>query len=157
MHHGDHLDNKLMYVSQALAQFKDELKRQGIWENVVIVSGSDFGRTLVPNSNGGTDHAWGGHYFMMGGSLNGGKILGKYPEDIREGAPYRIGRRGRVVPETSYTSMWNGIAQWMGVPEEELDDLLPNRKNFDKCVLQTDKDLFKDGSTDPYCPSNIFG
>ena len=155
MHQGNFLEGKLKYVNEGLIQFKDELVRQGLWDKTVIATGSDFGRTLVPNSNGGTDHAWAGHYFMMGGSVNGGKILGKYPEDIREGAKYRIGNRGRVVPTTPLESMWNGIAQWMGVPEEDLDTILPNRQNFNKCDIYTDKDLFVDGTTEPYCSNTI--
>jgi uncharacterized protein (DUF1501 family) len=151
MHHGNKLEDKLKWINRALTAFEKEMKNQGLWNDVVIVSGSDFGRTLVPNANFGTDHAWGGHYFMMGGGLNGGKVLGKYPDDITDGAPYRLGKRGRMIPQTSHNSMWNGIAQWLGVPESELDDILPNRQNFNKCDMYTDKDLFLEGGSDPYC------
>ncbi len=30
--------------------------RQGLWDDVVIVQSSDFGRSVASNSNGGTDH-----------------------------------------------------------------------------------------------------
>lgn len=49
----------------ALSAFVHELKSQGVWDDTVILMGSDFGRSVEPNSNGGTDHAWGGHYFMI--------------------------------------------------------------------------------------------
>ena len=42
--------------------------------------------------------------------------------------------------------MWNGVAQWFGITDDEdLDYVLPNRKNFG-CRLLTDSDLFKNGS-----------
>lgn len=37
-------------------------------------------KTMSGNSGDGTDHAWGGNYFMMGGGLDGGRILGEYPK-----------------------------------------------------------------------------
>ena len=64
---------------------------QGIWEDVLVVSISDFGRTL--SSNGaGTDHGWGGIHFLAGGSVRGGKIFGKYPETLEEDGELNIGR-----------------------------------------------------------------
>ena len=157
MHHGNRIDDKLRYVNQAVDQFKDAMVKEGLWDNIVIVTGSDFGRTLVPNSNFGTDHAWAGHYFMMGGSLNGGKILGTFPDDLSSTSKYRLGNRGRMVPTTSYNSIWNAVAQWMGVPEEDMDEILPNRQNFiNNCdyPLYTDKELFINGSNDPYCSTS---
>merc|ERR1712000_279861 len=38
---------------------------------------SDFARTLTSNGQG-TDHAWGGNHFIMGGGVNGG-VLWKFP------------------------------------------------------------------------------
>ena len=38
-----------------------EMKVQGMENSVTVVQGSEFGRTITPNTNGGTDHAWGGN------------------------------------------------------------------------------------------------
>lgn len=43
-------------ANTALTNFVEELKRQGIWDNTVILMGSNFGRSVAPNSNGGSDH-----------------------------------------------------------------------------------------------------
>ena len=43
-----------------LGKFIDEMKNQGIWEDVAIVFGSEFGRGIHMNSNTGTDHGWAG-------------------------------------------------------------------------------------------------
>jgi uncharacterized protein (DUF1501 family) len=47
------------------------MKSEGICDDVVIVSSSDFGRKLKSNSCG-ADHGWGGHSFIAGGSVKGG-------------------------------------------------------------------------------------
>ena len=62
--HGDQhlLPAKFREANGALSDFINELKSQGTWEDTVILMGSDFGRSVTPNSNGGTDHAWGGEY-----------------------------------------------------------------------------------------------
>jgi uncharacterized protein (DUF1501 family) len=33
----------------------------------------------MPNSSGGTDHAWGSHHFIVGGSVVGSHMYGTYP------------------------------------------------------------------------------
>ena len=50
------LSSLLTYVDAALESFVEEMKGQGVWGNVTIVSASDFGRTLTSNGLG-TDHA----------------------------------------------------------------------------------------------------
>ena len=79
----------------------------GLWEQVVLLSASDFGRTL--SSNGlGTDHGWGGNNFLIGGGLSGGKVLGSYPNatQLGKGGALNIGR-GRVIPTTSWEAVWH--------------------------------------------------
>ena len=57
MHKSDRLAGRFPELNNALADFIQEVKHQGLWGNTVIVQGSDFGRSMNPNSNGGTDHA----------------------------------------------------------------------------------------------------
>jgi uncharacterized protein (DUF1501 family) len=122
------LQNNFRELNKSLNLLVTELKLQGVWNDVTIVIASEFGRTLTPNSGGGSDHAWGGHYALMGGDVKGGKILGQYPTDLTEKGPLNVGR-GRFIPTTSWDAVWNGILQWMGISTEaELDYCLPNRK-----------------------------
>ena len=112
------------------------MKAQGYWDTVSLVITSDFGRTLTANSGNGTDHAWGGSYFVMGGAVNGSRILGEYPSDITDDGPTSMGR-GRLIPTLSWESVLNPIAEWMGVETQaELNYCLPNR-------IQTGTKLFK--------------
>lgn len=55
---GSILQNKLPSLNHAVATFWAEMKAQGLDSNVVVVQGSEFGRTITPNSNQGSDHAW---------------------------------------------------------------------------------------------------
>ena len=70
---GGDVYTRLQEVNTALAEFEAAMKKEGVWDDVVLLTSSDFGRKLVGNS-GGTDHAWGGHYFAMGGSVKGGQM-----------------------------------------------------------------------------------
>lgn len=67
------LINNFGRVNEALKAFVDELMALDLWKNMTMVQFSEFARTLDPNTGDGTDHAWGGNHFMMGGSVNGGK------------------------------------------------------------------------------------
>jgi uncharacterized protein (DUF1501 family) len=62
-----------------VGSFWAEIKAQGIENQVTVLIGSEFGRTINPSSNSGSDHAWAGNYFMFGGEIRGGRILGEYP------------------------------------------------------------------------------
>jgi uncharacterized protein (DUF1501 family) len=57
--------------------------------DVVILTMSEFGRTARQNGSGGTDHGHAGCLFVIGGSVKGGKVLGKWPglerEQLNEG------------------------------------------------------------------------
>jgi hypothetical protein len=38
-------------------------------QQVTNFTASEFGRTVMPNGKAGTDHAWGGHNFIVGGRI----------------------------------------------------------------------------------------
>jgi uncharacterized protein (DUF1501 family) len=49
----------------------------GEWNNTVVVVLSEFGRTFRENGNRGTDHGHGTVYWVLGGSIKGGTIVGE--------------------------------------------------------------------------------
>eukprot|EP00936_MAST-01D_sp_MAST-1D-sp1_P003047 g3047.t1 len=117
-------------LNVALDQFHKELNSAGLWDNVAVVIQSDFGRCLLSNGMG-TDHGWGGNYFVTGGAVRGGQILGKYPSNLDPAISEEIlGRNARMVPTTSWEDVWYGLGQWMGVEEDQMDEYLPNLKNM---------------------------
>ena len=73
------LAGKFESLNEALAEFVAELKAQNIFDNVVIVTHSDFARTLTPNSNAGTDHGWSGIQLFASGALTGSKVHNAFP------------------------------------------------------------------------------
>ena len=135
------LDLKLTDINAALGKFKTEMLSQGLWDNVTVVTLSDFGRTLTSNGLG-TDHGWGGNMFVFGGAVRGGQVLGEYPGDLSESSPVNLGR-GRVLPTSSWEAVWSGLLEWMDVDASEMPAVLPNRANFAASELFTRAQMFK--------------
>ena len=120
---------KITEIDEAIAALESELIVQGVWEDTTVLMISDFGRTLTSNGLG-TDHAWGGNYFVLGGGVRGDQILGQYPTRLlEEHSDVNIGR-GRVLPTTSFEHVWAPICKWFGVDDEKMKEVLPNAGNF---------------------------
>ena len=50
---------------------------------------------------------------------------------------------GRILPTTSWESMWAPIAEWMGVGPADMDSVLPNRANFLPTSVLSKTDVYK--------------
>ncbi len=127
----DNLTNDLSYnlmsVDNALTEFNNVLKEMGLEDCVVTFTMSEFGRTLTSNGNG-TDHAWGGNAFVMGGPVRGNRIFGEFP-DLALQSPLDIGG-GVIIPTTPNDLYFAELAIWLGVPQGELHTIFPNLGNF---------------------------
>jgi len=71
------LTNQLRQFGSSLAAFTQDLGDR--MEDVVIVTMSEFGRTVNENGNAGTDHGHGNVMMVMGGGVRGGRICGEWP------------------------------------------------------------------------------
>ena len=49
------------------------------WKSTVVLAASEFGRTAQVNGTLGTDHGTAGVAFVMGGAVQGGRVLGRWP------------------------------------------------------------------------------
>jgi len=114
-------------IDEAVAAFYATLQEINEQNNVTLFSASDFGRTLTSNGEG-SDHAWGGNHFVLGGAVNGQNVFGNYP-DLFQDNPLDTGR-GRLIPTTSVDEYFAELALWFGVSPAELDTVLPNIRNF---------------------------
>ena len=129
-HHDEVLvnqQNMLPMISQALSEFQSAMEELGIAHQVTTFTASDFGRTLSSNGRG-SDHAWGGNHLVMGGAVAGGDMYGSYPS-LYSGNPLDTGR-GRLIPTTSVDELFAELALWFGVPEPDLELVLPNVRRF---------------------------
>ena len=122
------LGEQFEQINAAVRAFVTEVKRQGAWDQVVLLQASEFGRSLKSNGQG-TDHGWGGIYWLAGGTVRGGGMLGSYPDSLREDGELVLDG-GRMVPTTPWEAVWSGIAQWLGVAEQHFPFVLPNLPNF---------------------------
>jgi uncharacterized protein (DUF1501 family) len=116
-------------LSPALAAFYNATVELGVASNVTTFTMSDFSRTFQPNSNNGSDHAWGSHHIVFGGAVKGGQIYGTYPT-LALGGPDDSGSNGRWVPSTSSAQYAATLAQWFGVSAANLPTVLPTIGNF---------------------------
>lgn len=124
-------DAQLDVVGRAMAAFDQANVAAGLDLDVTTMMMSDFGRTLRPASGAGSDHAWGNHWFVMGGAVAGGQVIGKFPSLILGGADDGDpGSGGRMVPTTSTEQVGATVMQWMGLPASEFAHVFPSLANF---------------------------
>jgi uncharacterized protein (DUF1501 family) len=119
----------LASLSPAIAAFYQATVEMGIQNSVTSFTMSDFARTFQPNSNTGSDHAWGSHHMVIGGAVKGGKMYGTFPTLALAG-PDDSGTNGRWVPTTASSQYASTLAQWFGVPVAQLPQVLPSIGNF---------------------------
>ena len=71
------LANLLGNFSQAVAAFWKDIGE--LRQDTVLVTMSEFGRTVRENGNRGTDHGHANVMFVLGGPVKGGKVYGEWP------------------------------------------------------------------------------
>lgn len=89
--HANQLGNHcalLHQLSQSLAAFVEDLKRDKLLDRVLLMTFSEFGRTVKENGRRGTGHGSAAPVFLAGGKLKAG-LIGPRPSltDLDNGAP----------------------------------------------------------------------
>jgi uncharacterized protein (DUF1501 family) len=133
--HSDQLNRQGTLFGQlgpALKSFYDAMAQLGVGNQVTSFTNSDFARTLKPNG-GGSDHAWGGHHFVLGGAVKGG-LYGAFPSLVPNGAD-DVTTQGRWLPTTSVDQFGATLASWFGVQSADLASVFPNLSRFSKANL----------------------
>ena len=69
------LANRLGSLAQGLAQLPEAMGTA--WRDTTVVVVSEFGRTFRQNGNRGTDHGHGTVYWVLGGAVRGGRVVGE--------------------------------------------------------------------------------
>jgi uncharacterized protein (DUF1501 family) len=130
--HSDELNLQgqlLASISPALAAFYQATQELSVQNNVTTFTMSDFSRTFQPNSNTGTDHAWGAHHIVLGGAVKGGQMYGTFPT-LKLGGPDDSGTNGRWVPTTGSVQYAATLANWFGVSPSQMATIFPNIGSF---------------------------
>ncbi len=90
--------------------------------DVTILTMSEFGRAARQNGGGGTDHGHANCYFALGGDVNGGKVLGKWP-GLADGQLYE--NRDLAVT-TDFRAVFAEVAtKHLAIPTSRITKLFP--------------------------------
>jgi len=79
---GGYLSNLVAELSNGLAAFYtdlDESSTPTYADRMTLVVVSEFGRRLTENASRGTDHGHGSGIFVLGGQVNGGRVISNWP------------------------------------------------------------------------------
>jgi uncharacterized protein (DUF1501 family) len=98
----------LQELAEALTAFRANLGQAGLWERVLVMTYSEFGRRVAENGSQGTDHGTAAPHFFMGGRVKGG-LYGSQPslEDLQA---------GDLKHRVDYRILYNTVIQnWWGL------------------------------------------
>ena len=82
-------------LSEAIGAFADAMKKIDLWDQVTVVTFSEFGRRAYENASYGTDHGTAAPVFIAGGKVSGGftgqrpSLIDLYEEDLVHTTDYR--------------------------------------------------------------------
>jgi len=98
--------------AQALAAFARDLGEK--MRDVVVLTMSEFGRTVRENGTAGTDHGHATAMLVLGGAVNGGRVLGRWP-----GLDPAARFEGRDLPVTTdFRDLFGEVlARHLGAPD----------------------------------------
>jgi len=128
------LEMRIGDVTNSLVAFDKSIQAYGMNNDVITVVMSEFGRTLDPAAGAGSDHAWGNHWFAMGGPIKGGVVYGSTFPTLQTGGvddaslwqPYR----GQWLPQFSSDQFMADLVGWLGLTPAQALSVMPNLINF---------------------------
>jgi uncharacterized protein (DUF1501 family) len=113
------LANLLGALDTAIEALHREL--EPVWKDTVIVIATEFGRAVAMNGTAGTDHGTGTIAIVLGGAVNGGRVVADWP-GLSEGS-LLAGRD--LMPTTDLRAVFKGVAKdHLGVGDRELADIV---------------------------------
>jgi uncharacterized protein (DUF1501 family) len=98
----------LAEMADSLSALRHAMKEAGLWDQVLVMTYSEFGRRVGENASGGTDHGTAAPHFIMGGNVRGG-FYGRQPslDDLDH---------GDLKFTLDYRSLYRTVAQsWWGI------------------------------------------
>jgi uncharacterized protein (DUF1501 family) len=92
--------------------------------DVVVLTMSEFGRTVAENGNVGTDHGHATAMFVLGGGVRGGQVAGRWPGLVRE---QRFEGRDLEVTTDFRDLFAEVVFRHLGI--EQLDAIFPGHRH----------------------------
>ncbi|MEO6871439.1 MAG: DUF1501 domain-containing protein [Chthoniobacterales bacterium] len=106
-------DRLMSELNDALTAFVADLKHQGNFDRVLLITFSEFGRRVQENANGGTDHGAAAPMFVLGGRVKPG-LFGRYPSLTNLD-------QGDLMFHTDFRSVYGTVLdKWLGAPSEKV-------------------------------------
>jgi len=107
--------NLMATLNDGLLAFYNDLRAQGLLDDTLVLSFSEFGRRITENGSAGTDHGAASVMMAMGGGVNGG-LYGTAPSlNPVSGNPTLENSGGDVTYETDFRSVYaRVIDNWLG-------------------------------------------
>jgi len=103
----------LRQLSEGMAAFLDDLEKRGLLDRVVLITFSEFGRTLKENGRRGTDHGSAAPMLIAGGKVRPG-LIGEHPSmtELENGGPKHHTDFRRV-----YATL---LDNWLGIDSQRV-------------------------------------
>jgi uncharacterized protein (DUF1501 family) len=115
------LANLLTSLGKGLAGFADQMGNA--WNSTIVVVISEFGRTFRENGTRGTDHGHGSVYWVLGGALQGGRLVG---EQVTV-SPGTLNQNRDFPVLTEYRSLLGGLFKRIySLDASRLERVFPN-------------------------------
>jgi uncharacterized protein (DUF1501 family) len=106
-------DQLMTQLAAGISAFWNDMKSQGNSDRVLMMTFSEFGRRVVQNASGGTDHGTAAPMFLVGPKIVPG-LLGRYPSltDLDQ---------GDLKYNTDFRSVYATVLQnWLGTPSKPI-------------------------------------
>lgn len=101
-------------LSEALKAFTDDMKKNNRFDDVLVMTFSEFGRRVAQNASNGTDHGTANNMFFIGGGLKQKGIINAMPDlaDLNDGD-----LKYKVDFKNVYATVLN---KWLGSNDKEI-------------------------------------
>jgi uncharacterized protein (DUF1501 family) len=112
-------EGRLARALEELDAAADALRQSlgAAWDKSAVLTVTEFGRTAAPNGTGGTDHGTASCAFLMGGAIEGGRVLTDWPGLDRS----RLYQGRDLAPTMDLRSLAKGVlADHLGLPRDAL-------------------------------------